>query len=477
MKKIFFTLAAVLVALTACNKTETPELIVYTTSGLVDAAGGVTGSFVHANNECTVTTDGQTWYTVTPTSFTNEATILVTVEPLTAVGGRSAVITISSAGLSQTFSLVQTSPVPPTDPTVESVVKNNAATEVTFTPLAGFDYVLDKSASWISVQSSTADQIVLSLAENTTGETRSAEVIQKTTDGNTLKTFVITQDWKNALPGELLIEEVFFTGHLTESGVQTSADGDQYVKITNNSDETVYADGLLFLLSETSSNTATTGAYYVYPEQPDALGINTVYYIPGSGKDVPLKAGKSLILALAAQDFTEAGGFDLSKADFEFVDEGNEYFPDTDNPDVPNLQSWFISSWSYTTLHNRGMESYAIAFAPKGMTAETFMADYAWVGKRVMDWNGYHFERDIQDAYLIPNDWVVDGVNCAVPEALGSLSWNPSVDAGWTGVGETQSDADRYGKAVNRKSENGKLVDTNNSTNDFNRNAVPTFAQ
>ena len=139
------------------------------------------------------------------------------------------------------------------------------------------------------------------------------------------------------------------------------------------------------------------------------------------------------------------------------------------------MNCWFKSSFTITGLHNRGMESYAIAIAPNSVTAESFMENYKWEGKRVMDWNGYHFENDIRDGYKIPNAWVLDGINCGVAEQLIRLAFNASVDAGWTGVSETQDDATRYGKTVIRKAKDGKLADTNNSTNDFEVRTTPSL--
>ncbi len=485
MKKNFILLAAALLVLGACTQEEAPSLSLSGTTASIEAAGGTLEFSVYANNPWTIKTDSQDWYTVAPTEMEGDRTVYVKVDPMTAVGGRTATLTITSLSLTQTFSFVQSSPVPPTDPDVVPLAEmNNQQRELSLSPLQGFDYIVDVvygpakgEDGWITVKSTSSDAIVLEIEANDTDSVREAEVIQKTTDGKTLKSFTISQDWKSALAGQFLIEEVFFTGHLTQSGDITSADGDQYFRITNNSDETLYADGMLVMLSESSSNGATTGAYYAYPATPDAIGVNTIYMIPGTGKDVPVEAGQSLILALGAQDFSEGGGFDLSKADFEFWDESNEYFPDPDNPDVPNMTPWFISSFSFTTLHNRGMESYAIAFAPALMTPETFIAEYAWEGKKVMDWNGYHFEKDIKDAYLVPNEWVIDGVNCGVDEGLIDLCWNEGIDAGWTGVSKTQSDADRYGKSVLRRRENGKLVDTNNSTNDFEATSTPTLSK
>lgn len=104
------------------------------------------------------------------------------------------------------------------------------------------------------------------------------------------------------------------------------------------------------------------------------------------------------------------------------------------------------------------------------------MKERAWIGKRVMDFNGYHFERDIEKAYVIPNDWVLDAVNCAVIENLGTLAFNATVDAGYTNVSTIDKDPDRFGKSVLRKrGGDGKIVDTNNSTNDFEVCTAPTM--
>ncbi|HAZ74250.1 MAG TPA: hypothetical protein DCW53_02725, partial [Rikenellaceae bacterium] len=130
----------------------------------------------------------------------------------------------------------------------------------------------------------------------------------------------------------------------------------------------------------------------------------------------------------------------------------------------------------FTSLHNRGYESYAIALPPYGLTSKTFMENHAWEGQRVMDFNGYHFERDITDAYIIPNGWVLDAVNCAVDEDLATLAFNATVDAGYTNVSTIDSDPERFGKSILRKRDaDGKIVDTNNSTNDFEICTSPTM--
>ena len=68
-------------------------------------------------------------------------------------------------------------------------------------------------------------------------------------------------------------------------------------------------------------------------------------------------------------------------------------------------------------------------------------------------------------------------MNCGVEEYFRTPSFNETIDAGYTGCGKTDGDPGRYGKCPRRKVQNGKLVDTNNSTNDFDRDAKPSLAK
>ena len=111
------------------------------------------------------------------------------------------------------------------------------------------------------------------------------------------------------------------------------------------------------------------------------------------------------------------------------------------------------------------------------------MTNHHWTGTRIWDWtspyNGenYHFEYDIadEDAFLIPAEWVLDAVNCTTEDTFYRNPWGAAFDAGWTHAGDFDGDISRFGKSVRRLSVDGKLVDTNNSTNDFIPNATPTL--
>lgn len=278
--------------------------------------------------------------------------------------------------------------------------------------------------------------------------------------------------------GSFVLEEVFFSGCLLEDGQSSDAsDGDQYIKISNNTDKLLYADGLFFCKSSEHSQNGGFAYWLIDDDLSGRILVKDMYRIPGSGEDVPVLPGHSILIAFAAQDFkSENGnGLNLSVADFEIYD-GEEL--DTDNPDVPNITPFLKSSASFSFLHNRGYESYALVKFPAGVTDESFLADNAFSGTRSFWMDGAALMEGSdypEGSYVIPNAWVVDGINCGVEEDYGNPAFNASIDGGYTGCGKVDKDPDRYGKSVIRKREKGRLADSNNSTNDFTRDATPSL--
>mgnify|MGYP004511035903 CR=1 FL=1 len=479
MKKNFVFLLASMVIVACSQEKTTPTLSLDQTSIEFSAAGGSKVVKVQTNTDWTITTDGADWYTISPTEGNGDTEVTITLDEYTDVSVRTAQIKFEADGLVESLAILQNRPEVPENPAELSYSVRAYAQDYTITAPKGFTYKTILEGEGISIVSSDAENVVLHFEANTTGQYKDFSVIFLTTDDKKLEQASLRQSWRNVEPGELLLDEIFFSGFIIpESNNSDSVSGDQYIKITNTTNETLYADGVIFAVSETNSQVSSTGAYWAYPDLPNGIGVNTLYKIPGNGTDVPVEAGKSVVLAISAQNFKSENGVgcDLSKADFEFYDEGNEDYPDTDNPDVTNLVNWFKSSWSFTSLHDRGYESYAIALAPAKMTSEIFMKEQVWSGMRVMDFNGYHFEDEITGAYIIPNDWVLDAVNCAVFEDLGTLAFNATVDAGYTNVSTIDRDPNRFGKSVIRKRDAaGKIVDTNNSTNDFEICLAPTM--
>ena len=486
MKKLLAG-AAMLLVLAACQKDPAPELSLSAPSLTFEAAGGTQTFQISSNTEWQISKVAQAdWVTVSPASGKGDATITVEVKSYDEAAGRSAQLLIEAEGLVQNLAIVQVRPAVPSDPSVLEYKVQALAQDLTVDVPAGYAYkvTIPTEASFVTVKEKGKTSVTLHFEVNGTAEYRNADILIQTSDDKTLETIKVSQSWRNVEPGELLIEELFFASNLLEDGKST-ADGEQYLRLTNNADHTVYADGVLVMVENFfGCQQSVTGSYWAHPDLDDAICVEVAYAIPGSGTDVPIEPGKSLILAVNAQDFSadNANGFDLSRADFEFYDE-NEKYPDIDNPDVPNLENLFKRSESVFLMHKRGYECYALAVLPPTVSLADFDADYRydckiefWMNGSVLTTADLLSERRCPTAHRVPNEWVLDGVNGGVEENFRAPQFNASVDAGYTGCGTQDNDPERFGKsALRNRDAAGKLADTNNSTNDFTRNATPTL--
>ena len=280
--------------------------------------------------------------------------------------------------------------------------------------------------------------------------------------------------YESVATDDLIIAEVFFAGTLQPSGNQYY--GDDYVKLYNNTDHVIYADGITLF----ESKFLTTRKYQYTPDIIDeAMTVHALYTVPGSGTDVPVAPGEYLLLADTGIDHRVANpnSFDLSGADFEWYDVStNPKSLDIDGP-VANLDKWYCYTLSFWVLHNRGFHAFGLARIP--VDRDTYLKDYLYT---------YEYEEVTavgtfpmsQTAYRLPNDWIVDVVNCSVDAAY---AWNvcaPALDCGWTGCGTIDKDKSRYFHSVRRRLQyvtpEGRAVfaDTNNSSADFNRMCTPS---
>lgn len=274
--------------------------------------------------------------------------------------------------------------------------------------------------------------------------------------------------------GGFVISEIFFAGTKTPEGKQYS--DDQYIIISNNSDVTLYADSIAVL----ESTFLTVTKYDYDPDiMNEAMTADAIYMIPGTGKDVAVEPGKSLVLAINAKNHTEANSSstDLSKADFEFYDESaNTRFQDDDNPNVPNLDKWFCYTYTYFSFHNRGFKSFAIARMHGDK--EKYLEENTYAANYVMEVAGNAYPMTNKNCVKVANSWILDAVNLSINSLW---QWNvvaASLDAGWAHCGEVDRDENRYGKSVIRKKDSdGNWIDTNNSTNDFESDAPASLLQ
>ncbi len=274
---------------------------------------------------------------------------------------------------------------------------------------------------------------------------------------------------------DFVISEIFFTGTLQTSGNQYY--GDDYIKIYNNTDHVLYADGLTLF----ESKFITTQKFDYTPDiMNQAMTVHALYTIPGNGTDHPVAPGEYLLIADTGIDHRviNPNSFDLSKADFEWYDVSTKpAHTDIDSPTVPNLDKWYCYTLSFWVLHNRGFKAYGIARIP--VDKETYLKDYWYTYDYTIVVPAGTFPMS-QSAYRLPNEWIVDVVNCAVQA---KYEWNvchPSLDMGWTNCGTIDHDKTRYFHSVRRRlagfAPDGRpiLQDTNNSSADFNPMCTPS---
>lgn len=265
--------------------------------------------------------------------------------------------------------------------------------------------------------------------------------------------------------GDFVIEEIFFAGTRTPEGKQY--DDDKYIKITNNTEETLYLDGLLLVKSKFQTDIKEE---YTPNIMNGFLAAEAILQFPGNGTTYPVEPGKSVIFAEYAINHKElnSNSIDLSHADFEKFFESSS---DVNNPAITDLSNIY----DQLVMHGQGVFAYALVRLPQGIAAEKLNGEnpeyvYNFSYDLIFDGDAIPMP---DTAVKIPNAWVIDVVNLGIEE---SHLWNvtaPSLDMGYAFVTRFDGDAARYGKSVRRKvigtNANGLPVylDTNNSTVDF----------
>lgn len=273
---------------------------------------------------------------------------------------------------------------------------------------------------------------------------------------------------------DFIIEEVFFTGVKTSDNKNYNSS--RYFKITNNTNKILFADQLIIGQSEFLTTDDKNPTPY---NKNLSFAVKGVMVLPGTGNQYPVQPGDFIVIADNAINHKQntSTAYDLHNADFEFPST-NPALGQVDNPSVPNADIIYSqTNFDMFLMHNRGFESYVIARFPTGEDKITFLQKFKY---------DYSYQNSAgiitpRSAYAIPNSWIIDAENNSVPTKFIHTLTAPGIDSGWTSVGATDSDANRYGKSVRRKTAgtmtNGKnlYMDTNNSTNDFTKDAVPSL--
>lgn len=338
--------------------------------------------------------------------------------------------------------------------TFSSEAEDNNAVESVTLPVGIYDY-----AGEINYTTTLSDGAEKALLLRTIGNSITITGAQ-----------TLTLDWFKSTPSEgFVISEIFAAGSPNATGKNGLKD--TYIRIYNNSAETLYADGLA--LCESDFVNSRTNDYTILTPEND-LNVNftagTVWVIPGSGKDVAVEPGEYITIVDQAIDWSAQveGALNLTDADFEWYD---DHAMDTDNPSVPNLNKWFSYSNTIWIISNQCNRSYALVKMPEGMTAESYLAEYKGSYKYIHPATGKEMTK--QNACRIPNSWIIDGVNLGNLETFVHGALAPSIDASFASISEKNSDPQRFGKVFVRKTAtttpDGRVIlqDSDDSAADF----------
>lgn len=277
----------------------------------------------------------------------------------------------------------------------------------------------------------------------------------------------------------LIFKELYFCG--SRPPVGTTYFRDQFFEIYNNSSQVQFLDGIYF--SDLYPSPATT----TLPVWPTEDGNNYVYgnrvwKFPGTGTDYPLQPGESAVVAQFAVNhqleiYNPNSPVDCSHAEFEF-NMSNTLWPD--QPAIDMVHVFYNGKAEKGTLPQYLMTVFGPAYCmfkvPEGVT-------YDPVGDPTM--HTRNLARTAATLYAkIPIAYVLDAVECIQNESMSTAKRVAAVlDAGMTWVGATyigegvtrKVSLDENGDTIRRA--NGALIfqDTNNSSDDFERNVIPVL--
>ena len=187
--------------------------------------------------------------------------------------------------------------------------------------------------------------LVLEVSRNETGAERQATVtVTRSGRSDLLATVAIKQSNVAVRAGEFVIEEIYFTGTaLPRPDRPTSTRATSTSRSATTPTRHSTPTGMMLILSSALNSGQNAEMVAGGDFRTECCAGTAFYCIPGSGRDVPVEPGKSLIVVNNAQNHLESNpnSWNATTADFEWYDvSSNDAYQDTDNPAVPNLDKW-----------------------------------------------------------------------------------------------------------------------------------------
>lgn len=259
----------------------------------------------------------------------------------------------------------------------------------------------------------------------------------------------------------LVIKEIYYGGCVGRLGNGYLAD--QYITLYNNSDETIYLDGLCVAVIDPLG--CIESPWMKYTDMKRIPVNDLTWQFPGSGKEYPLLPGSETTIATnavnhKAERYKCPNSVNLSMVDWRFWDASLSRQDNTSEVTPmklisklnPNINLYLLSVIDPTFM----------IFSIQGTTAEAYINNPENLEPRPQS-------SDPKNRYLmIPKEWVIDCINCVKNNQLSLKRVPDELDKGAAYI----PDGPYSGYSLVRKSTftpNGKLIyqNTNNSAEDF----------
>lgn len=286
-------------------------------------------------------------------------------------------------------------------------------------------------------------------------------------------------DLKVSKAGQIVIKEMYYGGCMN-AATGKSYNKDQYIILYNNSGEVAYLDslciGVVYPYNAPSNGKVTdyVKSWLGTTELRDSLPNAAMGWIfPGTGKDNPLNPGEEAVISVNAINHaaTISTSVDLGKRGYWAL-----YDPLlTKGHSVPNAGVKVLNAYWKVGTSTAYSISYScpavFIYSMGGKSTTRFIADtYTWAPGNATNRN--------LDVLMIDKELVIDGVEC-LRSVTDSKRLRPEVDNGFAMI-----DGSGQGQSILRKVDaeataaaGGRIVymDTNNSSNDFEKRATPTL--
>ena len=272
----------------------------------------------------------------------------------------------------------------------------------------------------------------------------------------------------------LIFKEIYYSGCKIGDGEWDTYFRDQFYEIYNNSNETVYADGLCLAETKFSKDTDFSFKLIVdIPNADDYVYTQKVWQLPGDGTQYPIQPGESIVIAQWGTNHTDPSltngksPVNLKGADFEAF--------------VKAISMGSITLTDEAAI-NMNLVSNALPYMPPMWLTPVSGTRYIIFKPsspiRTSDFlKPTNVEGTLENLIEIKISDIIDGVEAIENEKrLETLGLPDVIDAGAIYVSAPGSyTGESISRKIKEKLEDGRIIyqDTNNTTNDFVVNKTP----